>query len=346
MMRILNIHGPDDVRVDSVAPPKVSPTDVLVGIKACGICGSDLKYIRLGGTRIRTATDKAPMPLGHEAAGIVIESGDAVEGINPGMRVIVNPMTADSVIGNGANEGAFADILLVRGAKLGVTLHKIPENLDFEIAALAEPLAVSRHAIHRGAVKSGDKAVVFGAGPIGLGIILWLKHLGLTDIISIDLSSNRLERARSLGATGTILAEQENIRECIAKLHGQKSTLGGKVVGTDVYFDVAGAPSIISDVVAIAKQDARLVIAAVYEKPVELNLSRFLTSEMHITSSMGYPSDFSDIIALLSGHSEEAKKMISHRLAFDNIMTGLDVARSMNSGKVMITFPALPLTIN
>jgi len=338
-MRVLNIHGPGDVRLDPATPSEAGPNDVLLSVAACGICGSDLSYIRHGGVGRRKATDKAPMPLGHEAAGVVIKAGGAVEDIKPGMRMIVNPTTAVSLIGSGGDEGAFTERLLVRGAQRGVTLYPIPEGMDFEIAALAEPLTVSLHGVNRGQVQPSDKAVVFGAGPIGLGMVLWLKRRGLTDVIAVDLYPYRLERARSLGATATILAGQENVRERLADMHGHKHTRFGDLVGTDVYFDTAGARSIVPDVIHMAKPDARLVITAVYAEPVEIDLVLFLTREMHITSAIGSPIEFPEVIAMLAEHGEEARRLISHRLAFDDIMAALDVARSPESSKVMIVFP-------
>ena len=339
IIRVLNIHGPGDARLDTVAPPEVGPNDVLMRVGACGICGSDLGYIRRGGVGRRTASDEAPLPLGHEAAGVVIEAGSAVKGIKPGMRVALNPMTPSGAIGSGASEGAFTERLLVRGAQAGVTLYPMPDEMDFEVAALVEPLSVSLHGIHRGQVRPGDKAVVFGAGPIGLGMVLWLGLIGVTDVVSVDLSPSRLERARSLGATATIVAGEGSLRKGLAELHGRSHTPLGDLVGTDVYFDAAGARTIVPSVISMAKPDARLVITAVYSQPVEIDLSHFLTREMHITSAMGSPTEFPEVIDMLVQHGDVARKMISHRLGFDDIISALDVARSLESGKVMVTFP-------
>ena len=338
-MRVLNIHGLGDARLDTVAPPEVGPNDVLMRVGACGICGSDIGYIRHGGVGRRTASDEAPVPLGHEAAGVVIEAGSAVKGIKPGMRVALNPMTPSGAIGSGASEGAFTEGLLVRGAQAGVTLYPMPDGMDFEVAALVEPLSVSLHGIHRGQVQPGDKAVVFGAGPIGLGMVLWLRLIGVTDVVSVDLSPRRLERARSLGATATIVAGEGSLRKGLAELHGRTHTPLGDLVGTDVYFDAAGARTIVPSVISMAKPDARLVITAVYSQPVEIDLAHFLTREMHITSAMGSPTEFPEVIDMLAQHGDVARKMISHRLGFDDIISALDVARSLESGKVMITFP-------
>jgi len=337
MRRVFNVYGPGDVRLDSVALPEVGPKDVLVGIRACGICGSDLNYIRLG---LLNMGGESPKPLGHEAAGVVMEVGKEVEGIEVGMPVIINPMTAaHGIIGNGADEGGFSSKLLVRGAQRGVQLFPMPEGMDFEVAALTEPLAVSLHGVNRGQVKPGDKAVVFGVGPIGLGMILGLKRRGVTNIVSVARSASRLQRAKSLGATATIAAEEENVGERLAELHGKVKTQFGEAVGTDVYFDAAGASNIVPDVIGMAKPDSRLVISAMYMKLVEVNFGAFLTREMHITSAAGYPSEFPEVIEMLGQQPEEARKMISHRLAFDDIIEGLGIAGSSTCGKVMITFP-------
>lgn len=336
MRRVLNVYGPGDVRLDSATLPDVGPNDALIGIRACGICGSDLNYIHQG---LLNMGGESPKPLGHEAAGVVIKAGNEVEGIEPGMHVIINPMISDDVIGNGSDEGAFTDRLLVRGAQRNVTLFPMPEGMDFEIAALAEPLAVSLHGVNRGRVKPGERAVVFGVGPIGRGMVLCLKHRGLTNIVSVARSSSRLERACSLGATATISAEQENVRERLAELQGKENTRFGEVIGTDVYFDAAGASNILPDIINMAKPDSRLVVSAMYFEPVGINLMSFLIREMYITSAVGYPTEFPEVISILAEHGEEARKMISHCVAFNDVMDALDIARSPTCGKVMITFP-------
>ena len=338
-MRVLNVHGPGDVRLDPASPSEAGPNDVILHVAACGICGSDLSYIRHGRVGGRKATDKVPIPLGHEAAGVVVKVGSAVPDVKPGMRMIVNPTTPVSLIGSGGDEGAFAERLLVRGAQRDVTLYPMPEGMDFETAALAEPLTVSLHGVNRGQLQPTDKAVVFGAGPIGLGMVLWLKRWGVTNVISVDLSPYRLERARLLGATATVVAGKEDVRERLADIHGHRRTRYGDLVGTDVYFDTAGAPSIVPDVIAMAKPDARLVITAVYAEPVEIDLARFLTREMHITSAIGSPTEFPEVIAMLAEHGEKARLLISHRMSFGDIMAALDAARSPESAKVVVLFP-------
>jgi len=139
-MRQVNVHGPGDVRLDSVAAPVVGPADALVRVSACGICGTDLTFIWRGRAR---AGATAPMPLGHEAVGIVTEIGSDVADLVPGQRVMVNPMGVDSVIGNGGPEGALADVLLVRDALLGRSLFPVPDDVPDPVA-ISEAVSLAR----------------------------------------------------------------------------------------------------------------------------------------------------------------------------------------------------------
>jgi threonine dehydrogenase-like Zn-dependent dehydrogenase len=279
-------------------------------------------------------------PIGHEAAGEVIAVGDAVQDVSVGQRVVINPMNTPSNVGSGGPEGAFTEELLVRGAKLGDSLLPIPEGLPYEVAALTEPLAVGLHGVNRAEAKAGDKVVVFGCGPIGLAMVLWLVDRGVTDVVAIDLADERLERATALGARATINPARETVRERLLELHGETRILNRNAVGTDAYIDAAGAPSILSDVVGMAKMHARLVVTAAYMKPVEINLGAMLTTEMTITTAVGYPTEMSDVLAALPRLRDKAASLISHRYPFDTVIEALDVAGTPQSAKVMIEFDA------
>jgi (R,R)-butanediol dehydrogenase/meso-butanediol dehydrogenase/diacetyl reductase len=187
-MRALNIHGVGDLRLDPKARPRAGDRDVVVQVKACGICGSDLSYIKNGGIN---RAEGGVTPIGHEAAGEVVEVGAAVQGISLGQRVIINPMMTSTFIGSGGPEGAFTEAVLVGEVQPGVTLLPIPDDLPYEVAALAEPLAVALHSVNRTGAKPGDKVVVFGCGPIGLGMVLWLADRGVTDVVALDLAPER-----------------------------------------------------------------------------------------------------------------------------------------------------------
>jgi 2-desacetyl-2-hydroxyethyl bacteriochlorophyllide A dehydrogenase len=334
-MQVLNIHGVNDVRLDPVDPPRPGKSDVVVRVKACGVCGSDLTYIKIGGIHRKPG---GVTPIGHEAAGEVITVGSNVKGVSVGQRVIINPMMTPSYIGSGGPEGAFTEELLVRDARLGDSLLPIPDDLPFEVAALTEPLAVALHGVNRALAKAGDKVVVFGCGPIGLGMVLWLVDRGVTDVVALDLSPERLERATALGARAVINPVKEDVRARLLELHGSARVFSREAVGTDAYIDAAGAPSILSDVISMAKFQSRLVVTAAYMKPVQIDLGAMLTTEMTITTAVGYPDEMPDVIAALPRLRDKVRSLISHRFPFERVIDALDMAGTPGSAKVMIQF--------
>ncbi len=331
-MRLLNIHGVGDVRLDDYTRPEAGPKDVVVRMKAVGICGSDLSYIRIGGI----PNPRNVTPLGHEGAGDVIEVGAEVAGIAAGDRVIVNPMMTPSNIGSGGPEGAFTEELLVREARLGESILPIPAGISYEVAAMCEPLAVAMHGVNRADVKAGDKVVVFGCGPIGLGMILWLVDRGITDVVALDLAEERRARAQALGARAALDPTKVDVKAELARLHGEVPSYGRVGVGTDAYIDAAGAPTILTDVIMMAKFHAKLVITAAYMRPIEFPVGRMLTSEMTITTAVGYPTEMPDVIAAMPRLDDTIRSLISHRLPFGRVLDGLDVAARPSSAKVMI----------
>ncbi|MBC2667734.1 zinc-binding dehydrogenase [Novosphingobium piscinae] len=332
MGHLLTIHDVNDVRLDPYTRPPAGPADVVVKMKACGICGSDLSYIKHGGI---------PQPgtltaLGHEGAGEILHVGEQVSGLAVGQAVIVNPMNTPSYIGSGGPEGAFTEELLVREARLGDSILPIPEGVSYDVAAMCEPLAVALHGVNRAGVEAGDKLVVFGCGPIGLGMVLWAIDRGC-DVLALDLAEDRLDRARALGAR-TINPGREDVAERVKALHGTTTCFGREKAATDAYIDAAGAPPILAQVVGLAKRHARHVITAAYLKPIELPAGPMLTTEMTITTAVGYPDEFPAVVAAMSRLQDKIATLISHRLPFDRVLEGLAIAATPESAKVMITF--------
>lgn len=333
-MRLLKIHGVGDVRLDDYERPEAGPKDVIVKMKACGICGSDLSYIKVGGMPREPGGTTA---LGHEGAGEIIHVGNEVEGVTLGQAVIINPMNTPSFIGSGGPEGAFTEELLVREGRLNDNLLPIPEGVSYAVAAMCEPLAVAMHGVNRAEAKAGDKLVIFGCGPIGLGMVLWAVDRGCKDVIAVDLAEERLERARALGAH-TINPAKEDLAARIKEIHGSEVYFGRERASTDAYIDAAGAPSILADVVGMAKLHARHVITAAYMKPIELPAGPMLTSEMTITTAVGYPTEMPDVVAAMPRLQDKIAALISHTLPFDQVMEGLEIAATPQSAKVMIEF--------
>jgi threonine dehydrogenase-like Zn-dependent dehydrogenase len=334
-MHALNIHGAGDVRLDLKDPPTAGERDVIVAVRACGVCGSDLGYIKRGGIN---RPEGGVTALGHEAAGEVIAVGAAVKGVSVGQRVVINPMETSTNIGSGGPEGAFSEQVRVGDARIGESLLPIPNDVPFDVAAMAEPLAVALHGVNRTRARPGDKVAVFGCGPIGLGMVLWLIDRGVTDVVAIDLAEARLERAKALGARAVINPATENLKARLSELHGTQQVLFLEKAATDIYIDAAGGPNIIPDVISMAKTHARLVITAVYAQPVPLPTTLMLMSEMSITSALGYPTEMPEVVGALPRLKNKVASLISHRYRLDEIMEALSIAGTPQSAKVMIEY--------
>lgn len=341
-MRLARVHGPGIVQLDEVPVPDVGPGDVLVRVEACGICGSDLGYIAGGGLG-GGAPLTAPLPIGHEFAGVVAAVGAGVTGVAPGQRVAVNPDAG--FIGGGGEEGAMAPYIRLRKPDLARTLFTVPDHVSFEQAALAEPLSVALHALRITDAQPGDKVAVLGAGPIGLCAVAMLKHLGMRDIAVIDRVPARLERARALGATLTVDTREQDMIEALAGLHGEGERFGTRFVGTDLFVDAAGAAPLLNDAIGCAKSRARIAIVALYKKPCPIDLWKMMANEIAMTGSIALDRapEFGDAIAMIASGSVDLSPMISHRFTFDQFDDAIATAADGDrSAKVMLHFEELP----
>jgi threonine dehydrogenase-like Zn-dependent dehydrogenase len=336
-MKLVRVHAPGRYAIDDVATPQAGPNDAIVRVVSCGVCGSDVHFVRGGVLQ----PNGEPMPLGHEAAGIVERVGEAVRGVTTGMRVFINPMgDPGNVIGNGGSEGAFAREVLVRDAVLGETLLPVPDAVPLAHAALVEPLAVGLHGVNRGKPTPQSRVAVFGCGPIGLGAILWLARMGLRDIVAIDVSEERLAFARKMGAHVTINPMREDLRERLLAVHGAgRPALGQETVGTDIFYDMAGGRTVIPNIVGMAQFQARLVVTAVYLEPVPIDMTQILARELEMTGAVGYPTELHDVLQALPDIDPAVlDAYISHRFPFERFDEAFEVAQQSASAKVMIEF--------
>ena len=331
-MQQLRLHGPDDIRIDEVAEPTPGPRDAVIRVAACGICGSDLRYVRLGGL---AGPMPEPMPLGHELSGVVDTVGREVANFAPGDRVVLNPTAAGNMIGNGGREGGFTPLLLVRDAAAGASLFAVPDTLGDDVAALTEPLGVAMNAVDQSEAAAGEKVVVFGAGPIGLAAIATLADRGIDDVIAVDLSPRRLEIASVLGARATIDATTGDPWKRIRALHGEEPVMGAPMAASDAYIEASGAAPVIPQILQHAKARARLSVVALHGDAIPVNFLLVMLKQLTIRGAMEYPDDYNDAIELLA--RRDLSPMISHRFPLRRFDEALAVAQdSRAGGKVMI----------
>jgi 2-desacetyl-2-hydroxyethyl bacteriochlorophyllide A dehydrogenase len=285
------------------------------------------------------------IPLGHEPAGEVVETGAEVTDVKVGDRVVVNPQGVPSgIIGCGGKSGAMSEYLLIEGVETGKNVTVFPDTVPFEVAALNEPMAVARHAVNRSGALPADKVVVFGAGPIGLGASIWLKLRGVEHVVVVDILPERLRTALAVGADAVINSATENVTDRLTELHGQAANaLGQPRPGTDIYLDAAGAPAVFQAVVDNAKWHAKLVMVAVQKKSDAIDLGGMLRSELTLIASQGYPTEIFEVTPELVEHHERFAQLISHRVPFAEVDRAFELALTPGAAeKVVVTFDDQP----
>ena len=336
-MKSVIVTGAGTSAVVDVDTPTAGAADVLVKVRACGICGSDTFYIARGGIPPR----EGATPIGHEPAGEVVEVGADVEGISIGDHVVINPIASrTALIGSGGPQGALSEFLLIEGAVLGTHLAIISKDVPFEVAALNEPMAVARHAVNRTSPKPGDKVVVFGAGPIGLGAAIGYKLSGASSVVVVDIQPARLDKALAVGADAVINSAEEDVIARLTELHGPGATaMGHPRVGTDIFLDAAGAPAVIDTALAAAKHRATLGVVAVHKHPVPIDFQAVLASEVTIVTSMGYPTEIFEVTPEIAENWEKFAVIVSDTVPFDRVEEALTLAATPGAAdKVVVTF--------
>ena len=330
-MKQIMLHGKNDWRLDDIAEPTPGPRDALVRIAACGICGTDVSYVHMG------MTPGHPIPLGHEMAGFVEWIGDEVPNLRVGDRVAICPSdVGGGAIGTGGGQGGLTPLLHVPDAASGRRLFKVPDDMPLTTAALAEPLAVGMQAVNQSEAKPGERVAVFGCGPIGLMAIATLIDRGVEDVVAIDFSRERLNLAKSLGASHVLDPSEVDVWEELKRAHGTAPFMFGPTAATDVFIEASGADSVIGDILSNGRVGGRLVIVALHYRPVPTSFLNLLMKQFTIRGSMEYPERFEDAIELLS--RKDLSALITHKLSLEEFGEGLAILEgSKDCGKVMIT---------
>lgn len=329
-MKQIRVHGPNDVRLDEIDDPVAGPRDALVRIAACGICGTDVSYVHMGGIT------GSPQALGHEMAGVVEWVGAEVGDVAVGARVIVHPAGHDgSRLGSGAAEGGLTPLLLVRDVASGRRLFPVPEGMPLRVAALTEPLAVGMQAVNQADVAPGDKVAVFGCGPVGLMAIATLADRGIDDVVAVDLSGQRRELALGLGAAHAFDPTEVNVWKELKRVHGTAPFMYGPTAATDAFIEASGSDRVLQDILRHGRFGGRMSVVALHYEPVSTNYVDVLMKQFTIRGSFEYPPRFEDAIELLE--RQDLSHLITHTVDLDEYAVGLDLLEgSKDCGKVMV----------
>ncbi len=334
-MKVAVLHGPEDLRLDEVKRPQAGPGDLVVKVVAAGICGTDLHFRHMG-----PRFPDRPMPLGHEFAGEVIEVGARVSSFKLGDRVAYNSNNSPADMGRGGECGGFSSYVVLRDVDQQTqSLCKLPDNVSYDHAALVEPISVGAHAVNRADPKPGESITVFGAGPIGLGIIMTLIGRGIDDIVVFDLSPLRRERAMNLGARAAFDPRENPPADILGELRGHGKIWGVPHPLTDIYFEASGAPGLIPDIAGFCNKNSRVITIALHRQPLTLDGTRIMSKEISIIGSQGYPVEFPQVMAGIANGEIDPEKMISHRFPFDQFGQAFEIAdNASESAKVVLQF--------
>jgi len=335
-MRSVVVTGPGKVEMLEVDTPTIGPKDVLVRMRASGICGSDAMYIAVGGIPPHQGATR----LGHEPAGEICEVGDEVTGLAVGDHVVFDTMAfTDGLLGSGGAQGGLSEYVVVHDAQPGRQVRVIPSDVPWEVAALNEPMAVARHAVNRLELAPGAKVVVFGAGPIGLGAVLSAKALGAEHVVVVDIQPNRLETALKVGADAVVNSAEEDVKARLIELHGTAgpSFLRDARPDTDGYVDAAGVPSVIETILGMVKHRAVVSVPAVHKEPVPVDLGKILMTEVDIRLAMGYPTEIFEVTDDIIANVDKYRQIVSDVVPFDRALEGITLAATPGAAdKVVI----------
>jgi len=324
-MKAALLFGPNDIRVIEVKNPKISKDEVLIKIKMCGICPTDIRFYN----GVRKPIDEFPCILGHEWTGEIVEAGKEVRKFKKGDRVVVIPrvickecyycVKGESSccvnVGYGGVKGGFSEY----GKAINSNIHIIPENISYEEAVFAEPLACCINGINKSSIQQGDDVVIIGAGPMGLLNVQLAKHRGARVIVS-ELIENRLEVAKKLGADEIINPNRENIVEKIKELTDNR--------GANVTILTIGIPELVYQAINITGVSGIVnIFAGLYPpKKIEFDFNIIHSRQLSVVGSRDFDAhDFNVALKLLECGVVKVKSLIKEVYPLHQIKKAFDI---------------------
>ena len=328
-MKALRWYKQKDLRLDNIDEPIAKKGEVKIRVEWCGICGSDLHEYTAGPIFIPAETphpltgEKAPIVMGHEFSGQVIEIGEGVTKVQVGDRVAVEPVYSCGecdackqgkynlcakmgFYGLAGGGGGFSEFTSVPEHMI----HKLPETVSYEQGALVEPSAVALHAVRQSKLQVGDEVAVFGTGPIGLLVIEALKAAGAAKIYAVELSEQRRQKAEELGA----IAIDPNDGDVVEQI--QKLTNGGVTVA----FEVTGVPVVLTQAINSTKFNGETMIVSIFEKEAAIHPQNIVMKERTVTGIIGYRDVFPAVISLMAQGYFPADKLVTKRITLDEVI--------------------------
>jgi L-iditol 2-dehydrogenase len=322
MMRASVYHDVDDFRMEDIEIPQIGFGEVLLKLKACGLCGTD----------IHKAIHKTVNPetiLGHEYAGEIVKVGEGVTKFKVGDRVAgaihvpcftchycqrqqytLCPEFKETNI----DPGGFAEYIRLSQRHVRNLLFKIPDTMSYLHASLAEPVACCIHGQKAADIRPGDNVLIMGAGPIGLIHGQLLKHKDVGNVIISDVSSYKLSKAKEFGIDYAVNIKHESLKDVVDKVTNNQ--------GVDTVIIAAGVSSLLQEAVQLLRRGGRVICFSPFDRNPEVTIDagRFFKDEISIVGTYSVsPYEFEEAILHISNGTINAEKMITHEMAIEQV---------------------------
>jgi 2-desacetyl-2-hydroxyethyl bacteriochlorophyllide A dehydrogenase len=305
---------------DDVPEPVPAQGQVLVGVKACGICGTDLHFAKHGDQMIRLTREMKGMPIegglpvdladdvfmGHEFAAQVLDAGPDTEAPPTGtvvtsLPVLLSPKGFEPILASNTVVGGYAERMLLSAP----LLLRVPNGLDPQHAALTEPMAVGLHAVNKSSIQPGETALVIGCGPIGIAIIASLRRKGVEHIVAAEFSETRRDLAVTMGAD-----------EALDPARGSPFDS----VRPAVVFEAVGVPGILNDVLRRAPMGSRLVVAGVCMEPDTVLPLFAAAKEFNVQFVNAYDAaEFADSLRAIAEGQIDVAPLVTSEVGLDGV---------------------------
>lgn len=319
---------------------EVGPHDVKIRINTVGICGSDVHYYKDG--QIGPFVVRAPMILGHEAAGTIVAAGRDVKHLKVGDRVCAEPGIPDpnskaSKLGIYNLDPAvrFWATPPVHGCLISEVVHpaaycyKLPDHVSFAEGAMVEPFAIGMQSAVKARIKAGDVAVVMGAGPIGTMVALAALAGGCARVLVADVAQPKLDIAGQYPGIKPINVRNENIRDVV-----MRETAGW---GADIVFEATGAAEVLAGIAELACPGGAIVLVGMPAAgTATLDIVRIQTKELRLESVFRYANVYDRAVEMIASGKVDLKPLISGTFAFKDAIKGFERAAQHNPKDVKL----------
>jgi threonine dehydrogenase-like Zn-dependent dehydrogenase len=349
-MRAVSLKSGQIYVKEDAPDPEPAFGQVLVQVKACGICGSDLHFAKHGAEMLAKTQEMGGMPMGgpgpgdapgldldrdvymgHEFCADVLETGPDTEALPAGTLVTAIPVLLSMtgiqpIVYSNDVAGGYGERMLLSAA----LLQEVPNGLDFRHAALTEPMAVGLHAVNKSGIRAGEGALVLGCGPVGLAVIAALRLKGVETIVATDLSPARRVLAATMGASEVADPREEPAFEAWNRA-GKGSA--------PVCFEAIGVPGIIDSVLRDAPHSTRLVVVGVCMETDHVNPLFGISKEINVQFCLGYdPMEFAGTLRAIAEGEVDVSPMITGEVALDGVAGAFDALADPDEHcKILVT---------